>query len=554
MPLSRVSPVLCSTRGIKDGKENSSISRRRESKILEKQPAFRSGSQIPRSSPLDESLRTVNSAQIPLSKQSPSHTTTAPGTSYSRDREIMRHNSNIPHQLQASSKARIGHVLGSTTIPGRKGSQALKSQKLPSEDHVASFSRLLLEDITAAGPRIQSGSVANPEYEELFGRSPESSPAVLNDVCDTSGSISMRSMSSESMPSLVADDGLADSLTSEALSAGSLSQRRLSPSFSHRSLSFSQDCSDSHPLQDSTVSCPDPLETEDCLISEDVDPPEQLQKSFFSHRRRPSFRSNLTASIRAIKSAAQTVSSLASSSHAIDADDFITRSIFSFAPQLTDDKRPLPSNEPPSPALRRYLNPRSTLPEVSSPAELCSFSETPRSPHPGTGDSQEGHTLSPRSSGTAIQLQICIPSRQVSANASSPPMWIKSESSVAHHGSSTPPSQSLPHCQPSSAPSSSPSASPSQPPPTSLPSSFRMREPRENPAFLRILVAEMNMRRQGKFSDDMCSHAHVWLPPRQTSDVSTSVAAAASGAVTASSSHPIAFSSFSSSSSSPLSR
>ena len=45
----------------------------------------------------------------------------------------------------------------------------------------------------------------------------------------------------------------------------------------------------------------------------------------------------------------------------------------------------------------------------------------------------------------------------------------------------------------------------------------RQREPRENSDFLRVVVLEMNMRREGKLER---GRAKIWLPPRQLSPVS----------------------------------
>ena len=44
----------------------------------------------------------------------------------------------------------------------------------------------------------------------------------------------------------------------------------------------------------------------------------------------------------------------------------------------------------------------------------------------------------------------------------------------------------------------------------------RQREVRENADFLRVIVLEMNMRRQGKLSDSAQGKARYMLPPRQT--------------------------------------
>lgn len=47
-------------------------------------------------------------------------------------------------------------------------------------------------------------------------------------------------------------------------------------------------------------------------------------------------------------------------------------------------------------------------------------------------------------------------------------------------------------------------------------SRVRQREPRENSEFLRVVVLEMNMRRNGKLEDGTGGRARVWLPPRMT--------------------------------------
>ena len=48
-------------------------------------------------------------------------------------------------------------------------------------------------------------------------------------------------------------------------------------------------------------------------------------------------------------------------------------------------------------------------------------------------------------------------------------------------------------------------------------SGVRLREPRENSDFLRIVVLEMNMRRKGKLEH---GKAKIWLPPRMVSPAS----------------------------------
>jgi hypothetical protein len=51
-------------------------------------------------------------------------------------------------------------------------------------------------------------------------------------------------------------------------------------------------------------------------------------------------------------------------------------------------------------------------------------------------------------------------------------------------------------------------------------SAMRQREPRENSDFLRVVVLEMNMRREGKLE---MGRAKIWLPPRQNTEINTAV-------------------------------
>jgi hypothetical protein len=120
-------------------------------------------------------------------------------------------------------------------------------------------------------------------------------------------------------------------------------------------------------------------------------------------------------------------------------------------------------DEPPSPALRRYLNPT-----IASPAEIHVYTESPR------GGFGKVHSCT-----SSIQLQTYC-----------------SSAAVDKHGGvgvevST---QSLPEVLPIRRP----------------------REPRENSDFLRMIVLEMNMRRSGKLRHDIPTRARVWLPPRKT--------------------------------------
>ena len=265
----------------------------------------------------------------------------------------------------------------------------------------------------------------------------------------------------ESAPSLAHDD--LESPGSVILSSPSPSQRSLSER-RHRHLVTPEDCAYDHPLLQKNQ-----LENLESATPSGGDG----KDGDSSTRRRPSsrprlratFKSNLTASLRAIKSAAHTVSTFASPS--VQPEDFLTRSLFTIAPELTDDRRPPPMSEPPSPALRRYLNPTPI-----SPAEMHIYhEENPRDP---TGTSSSKCPVS-------IQMQT----------------YRRSDG----HGAKKKGSRGSQGFSPVD--------------PEIVPVTSRQREPRENSNFLRVVVLEMNMRRIGKLRDDIPIRTRFCLPPRK---------------------------------------
>jgi hypothetical protein len=198
------------------------------------------------------------------------------------------------------------------------------------------------------------------------------------------------------------------------------------------------------------------------------------------------FKSNLTASLRALRSAAKSFSSINFSS--IPPDYLTTRSLLTIDPNVpyTDERRPPVIEELPSAEMRRYLNPTTT-----------SRLEPPPSAAP-----------QPAKFSASIQMQTYKVHK--SRSASSP-------SSKSPHQSM--PSQSLPSTstsQQQQSPSPSPSPSSSQTAP-GHPLPMRQREMRENPDFIRIAVMEMMMRKNGKLDDQRLGRARWALPPRKTS-------------------------------------
>ncbi|KAL8768930.1 MAG: hypothetical protein Q9209_004985 [Squamulea sp. 1 TL-2023] len=275
---------------------------------------------------------------------------------------------------------------------------------------------------------------------------------------------SLRSLSSESMPSLETDSESTYTSSSPSTpgfpSRGSGLREKKTKSISS---SVSEDCHSDHPL---LITQPEQEHVPECI-------PDDFETSEVLHgpRPRPSLRSNLTASFRRLKSAARTMTSFGAPS--TSQDNAQTQATPSSTSRFADERRPLPWAEPPDPALRRYLNPITI-----SPSELYSHR-----------DREDGRT-SPTSCTASIQMQTYRPGARKSENATAPPVFVASPS----HKTSV----------------DEPAVSTSQ----------RHREPRENSDFLRVIVLEMNMRKVGKLSDGAPGRAKLWLPARQSSTLS----------------------------------
>ncbi|KAH7140675.1 hypothetical protein EDB81DRAFT_61718 [Dactylonectria macrodidyma] len=205
-------------------------------------------------------------------------------------------------------------------------------------------------------------------------------------------------------------------------------------------------------------------------------PEETATKSQFLQPFKPLrsvFKSNLTASLRALKSAAKSFSAINFPS--IPSDDFLTRSILTIDPNVpyTDERRPPVLEEIPSEALRRYLNP-TTNARIESPSK----------------------TFRTGTFAASIQMR----TYKIQRNRSTPP------------SSRNPyPSTSL---QTSPAPQQPQPQAPTHTAPA-FPPGMRQREMRENPDFIRIAVMEMAMRKRGKLDDQRPGRARWALPPRK---------------------------------------
>lgn len=277
---------------------------------------------------------------------------------------------------------------------------------------------------------------------------------------------SARSNSSDSMPSLEHDLNSPPSLQ---LPATPGSQR--SPS-ERRKLRYSpsEDCAYDHPLLETDIEEGELLDLQSYEepVMHDAESAKLSASTRTFPRLRSSFKSNLTASLRAIKFAAQSVSTFATPS--VQPEDFLTRSLFTVTPELTDDRRPPPMQTPPSPALRRYLNPT-----PMSPADMCVYHDHPHE----TAESARACPVS-------IQMQTYRRSRGRGHRRNH--FHVVTPKHRDHYYTYDP----------------------------ELPPMSRQREPRENCDFLRMVVLEMNMRRSGKLREDIPTRARILLAPRKS--------------------------------------
>lgn len=229
---------------------------------------------------------------------------------------------------------------------------------------------------------------------------------------------------------------------------------------------------------------------------------------------RSAFKSNLTASLRALRNAARSFSNLNLTS--IPPEDFLTRSILTIDPRIpyTDERRPPPLEEEPSAALRRYLNPatgphidpRISAAQMLSPA-LASATLSPStltSSSSGPSSSTSGGATSPGSSPPRSPFTASIQMQTYRVHRT------KGSRSSSSGSNSGPTSSGLP-LHPSGRSTSSSNLQESDRPPPGP----RQRELRENSDFIRIAVMEMAMRRVGKLDDRKPGRARLALPPRK---------------------------------------
>lgn len=342
------------------------------------------------------------------------------------------------------------------------------------------------------------GSADESESEDAM----ETPPSFLDDASLRPRSMSSRSVSSESimsMPDLVGEDRSLPSWSSPATPDVQRKPPRglmggaSSPLKSRDRVVSSppkEECLTDHPL------LPPPAIKSPVLESSDfkVFAVKKRAKSPTSHRK-SSLKSNLTASLNAIASSFRSFSNFAAPS--IPPDDLLTRNMFASSPsaqqRYVSEMRPRSSDGLPDAALRRYLNPNQHTRRLSlEDASLLSAQTLHPSPDFAAAISSPSNlslTLE-LEGGPLIPMQTYGPNGKIRKPTTKPlprppPRAARDPNSEAGRGAL-------------------------------LASGVRQREPRENSDFLRVIVLEMNMRREGKLDARGVGRARVWLPPRGT--------------------------------------
>lgn len=370
-------------------------------------------------------------------------------------RRAERHTTHSPDAIPPA----VAALLAITSIPRLNNSVRRKS---------GAGNRLTVDSI------LERTDISEKDLSMSLGRSPLdfllSSPDEMDE--DPVGSengresiMSSRTMSSESMPSLD-DDSIIEASPSfnSPITPGPRGKRSY-PNRRARQIS-----SAGQSVADDPLSLPD-IDLDDLdfrvfqrsMTIENVDEnPTELQPM----RMKSAFKSNLTASLKAFRSAAKSLSSL--KPPMITPDDFLTRSIISIDPRVpfTDERMPPLLEDIPTAALRRYLNPTTNAPiEAHVPSSLA-------------------QTMSATKCTASIQMQTYKVSR---ASKSTAPNVISRRTQTT--------SEDVVNV------AAGPVA--------------RQRDMRENSDFIRIAVMEMAMRKNGKLDDNRPGRAKWALPPRK---------------------------------------
>ena len=336
---------------------------------------------------------------------------------------------------------------------------------IKSNERIRREERLLRKSVSSSSPKAWDLLLSPPQTEDFESSSYESE-----------ATLGPRSISTESAPSLLEDEGSISSSsvpTTPGLSSSSTRGEKRSKSLS---TSYGEDCILSHPLRSSL---PEPI-----LESDEELPKITLSQSPSPPRSLKSFKSNLSASIRAIRSAARSFSDLAPPLR----EDHLSRSLLTLNLPYTTERHP--------------LSPQYHDPPILSPSDLHIH-----------------HDANPDlSCHSAVQLQSYTPGARQSAHASSPPIF------HANPPEKSPPGTDALDTEDAGTSSAVTTGKDSGHGNGSAGGAgARQRELRENRDFLRVIVLEMNMRKCGKLGEREPGRARLWLPARRPGEGSTRV-------------------------------
>ncbi|KAI9667554.1 MAG: hypothetical protein M1821_000370 [Bathelium mastoideum] len=402
-----------------------------------------------------------------------------------------------------SMRPSVAALLAMTTIPPPKRHQISRSKKPPTPRSV-SIDELIRDwrsDEPSASPSLGGDSPLSILLEPLDGQENDEESPLSSEDHELELSRN-RSASSDSIPSLTADETSLLSSSNPSTPDGARTARLFDRKAKSFSLPESESCELDHPL----LYFPDSPDEDGFLTESTPTPSLPTSRPSSPPTRTSTFKSNLTASLLALKSAAKSFSNFTAPS--LPSDDLLTRSII--FPRFAPEMRPKPVSGVPDPAFRRYLNPSnpplqpestrsqhrhiSTASSVHHEAAILYSATTPSTPDP----SSPANLTAPMIQMHTYHSNLPTPARACSSSASGPSTSLATEAS-----------RILASASPFSSDDGDDGVTPVLPP------VVRPREPRENSDFLRVVVLEMNMRRVGKLDAGKAGRARIWLPPRR---------------------------------------
>ncbi|KAI6818586.1 hypothetical protein KC332_g10924 [Hortaea werneckii] len=369
---------------------------------------------------------------------------------------------------------------------------------------------------------------------------------LLEDACDSSeepsfspegsatenGMLQSRSTSSDSVPSLDADDRSMSSFGSPATPESFRNPKSPHSHKRERALSqvLTEDTTLNHPLGPTPLPSDDDNDRNNTLLS-------APKTNVPARKSRSSFKSNLTTSLRALRKSLPsfnlnnaTVPTQRNPSTSAFSDQMLWSHPALF-PRFSSEIRPpqIEGGGLPTSAQRRYLNPSSASFQGPSP---------PSSPIKAQSQSQSVRPLTFEEQEAPFQQALHAPYLAEAAEVGEALPSIQMQTYTRYgaggnnrRGKSTPaarrntggaigvPSQPDAASEAGRALSGESTGGNGDAGLGGGSGIFRHREPRENSNFLRVVVLEMNMRREGKLES---GRARIWLPPRQQQQYSLS--------------------------------